>query len=140
MTQRHSSSKHKGDWAEQAARQWLQQRGFRIEAYNVRYRVGEIDIVAWEQEVLCFVEVRSRQTDRLIVPATTVRHVKQQRIIRAASTYMQRHFANKSLPSCRFDVVSVVGYDNSHRIWHIRSAFEQSGASSNQQGGPWPVC
>ncbi|MEM7589020.1 MAG: YraN family protein [Myxococcota bacterium] len=135
MQQQKTNSKHKGDWAEQAAGKWLQEKGFRIEAYNVRYRVGEIDIVAWEQEVLCFVEVRSRRTDQLIVPGTTVRHVKQQRIIRAASMYMQRHFSHKPLPTCRFDVVSVVGYNNPPRIWHIKGAFEQSGVSNNRQEG-----
>ena len=124
MTLQKTSSKHKGDWAEQMAQKWLQKKGLCIEACNVRYRVGEIDIVAWEQDVLCFVEVRSRQTDHVVIPGITVHHTKQQRIIRAASMYMQHHFSDKPLPPCRFDVISIVGYSTAFRIWHIKGAFE----------------
>ena len=51
-----------GNEAEQQAREHLQQAGLRLVAANVRYKVGEIDLIMWDGQTVVFVEVRSRRS------------------------------------------------------------------------------
>ncbi len=133
-----SDTKKKGDQAERKAREWLKQHGFRIVACNVHSRGGEVDIVAWQDDVLCFIEVRSRKTDRLIQPAATVGPIKQRRLIQTATVYLQQHFAHAA-PPCRFDVISVVGYDDKACVHHVPGAFAMS-VETDERGNPWRPC
>lgn len=130
------NTKDKGDRAERWAREWLEQHGFRVVARNVRGRGGEIDVVAWQGEVLCFIEVRSRATDRLVRPAATVRHVKQRRLIQTAAMYLQQHFPHGA-PPCRFDVIAIVGYGDRSRVRHVAGAFAMDVDTSGGGGNPW---
>lgn len=95
-----------GRAAEALAEAHLLEAGYRVEARNFRCRAGEIDRVAWDGEVLCFVEVRSRRDTRHGHPEETVDWRKQRRIARVASAYLQRR--GGAPPRCRFDVVGVV--------------------------------
>ena len=54
-----------GSLSEELAARFLRSQGYRIAERNVRLRRGEIDIVAWDGDVLVFVDVRSRKGDRL---------------------------------------------------------------------------
>jgi len=76
-----------------------------------RNRVGalinvEIDLVAYEGETLCFVEVKSRASDWFAPPEVNVDRRKQRQIARAARAY-RRMFAVEGEPY-RYDVVTVV--------------------------------
>jgi Holliday junction resolvase-like predicted endonuclease len=76
-----------------------------------RNRVGalinvEIDLVAYEDETLCFVEVKSRASDWFVPPEANVDRRKQRQIARAARAY-RRMFAVEDEPY-RYDVVTVV--------------------------------
>jgi Holliday junction resolvase-like predicted endonuclease len=48
-----------GRWGEQAAAEWLEQRGYHLLARNWRRREGEIDLVALEGTTLVFIEVKT---------------------------------------------------------------------------------
>ena len=113
----------RGAAAERLAGAWLRQRGLRPLDVNYRCRVGEIDLVMRDGNTLVFVEVRYRRRDRFGSAAESVSRVKQHRIIRAASRYLQQHprWANEV---CRFDVVSLSGDERDPEIEWIRDAFE----------------
>lgn len=89
---------------------------------NLRYRVGELDIVAYEARVLCFVEVRQRRHPRYGTAAESVTARKRARVARAAARYLQG--LSRPWPPCRFDVVTVSGgaEDGALELW--RAAFE----------------
>ena len=55
-----ASTTERGARAEQLAVARLEREGYRIVRRNFRAPGGEIDIIAWDGDVLCFVEVRSR--------------------------------------------------------------------------------
>src|SRR5579863_10429055 len=99
--------RREGDAAEGAAASFLEARGLRVLERNFHCREGEIDIVAEEGEILCFVEVRMRSTDTWGDPALTVSRGKQRRVVKAALRYLFRN--RLSGRAVRFDVVSVVG-------------------------------
>ena len=64
----------------------------------------EIDLIGWDQDVLCFIEVKSRTTHDVKPAEAAVDRDKQRQIAAVARDYL-RHFP--SAPQWRFDVVSV---------------------------------
>ncbi len=109
-----------GSWSEDLAAQYLQNQGFEILDRNVRYKVGELDIVAEDKDVLVFVEVRARTDPKQVHPAATVTRTKQRRVIKAAMAYCQDHDITDRV--IRFDVVAVLGSDG--QLEHFPNAFE----------------
>lgn len=75
-------------------------------ARNVRFRLGELDLVMRDQSTIVFVEVRYRSRSRFGPAVLTVNARKQQRIRRAAGIWLERQRFSV-LPACRFDVVAL---------------------------------
>jgi putative endonuclease len=93
---------------EACALESLMTRGYVIVDVNVRplegMARGEIDIIAWEGDILCFVEVKTRRSVNADpIEAVTLR--KQRQIATLAEAYLALH-ALDDVP-CRFDVVTV---------------------------------
>jgi len=118
---RSPSSTEQGREAEQRARKYLQSAGFTIVEANFRNPAGEIDIIAREGNVLCFVEVRSRAEAGAVDPLETISYEKRRRIERAAEAYLAG--LSGTPPQVRFDVVAVRG----QRVDLLRNAFETAG-------------
>jgi len=97
-----------GQHGESEAYFYLRRLGYRIVATNFRvpHDRGEIDLIGWDDDVLCFVEVKTRTDASFAPPSTAVTKEKQQHIRSVAKSYLRRLSAER--PSCRFDVVSVV--------------------------------
>lgn len=133
-----AKSNHKleaGHAAEESACQLLLSKGYEIVARNIRYKFGEIDIIAKDGPVLCFVEVRSRENSRFTDPKASIRRDKQEKIIRSAALYMQKNY--KSPPLCRFDVIGIIGYGCMQKLELIKNAFQLSIQPSRRSGNPW---
>ena len=110
-----------GDAAEAQACARLEAAGCRILGRNVRYREGEIDIVADDCGTLVFVEVRMRRSDRFGGAVGSVDAFKRRRLVRAAQHFLLQHYGGGSrMPPCRFDVITADG--DGIRDW-IRDAF-----------------
>jgi putative endonuclease len=118
------STTTRGRSAEALAAQYLQAQGYRILARNYRARGAEVDIVAEEGDVLCFVEVRSRRSSACGDPLETVDHRKQARVIRGARHYLAARGAGDR--AVRFDVVGIV-LEPSRTLRLLRGAFEVPG-------------
>ncbi len=95
-----------GQFCEQAVCQHLQQQGLLMIEKNYRCRMGEIDLIMQHKECLVFIEVRFRQQQSYGSSAETVDFRKQQKLIRCASHYLQKHRLTDQ-KACRFDVVGV---------------------------------
>lgn len=105
--------------AEAAAERHLARHGLEIVARNYRTRLGELDLVAREGEVLVFVEVRCRADARHGTPLESITPAKRRRIVAAARRFLQQLGRE---PRCRFDVVAV---DERGPTW-LRGAFDAS--------------
>ena len=114
------SKRNRGIAGEEQAVQFLTGKGYIIMERNYRCPEGEIDIIARHGEVLAFVEVRTRQNSGYGFPEESVTSLKQHRIIRCATWYLQQ----KKLwaCNCRFDVVAIFR----DRIEHITGAFDST--------------
>src|SRR5437868_10253927 len=105
-----------GQLGESYAAAYLEQRGYRLVAANFTLPVGrnlrgavvnaEIDLIAYDCDTLCFVEVKTRASDWFAPPQVNVDLRKCRQITRAARVY-RRMLGIKSEPY-RFDVVTVV--------------------------------
>lgn len=109
------------DW-ERAAEKALGAQGYRILARNFRTRSGEIDFVAEDNGILCFIEVKGRSGEGFGPPAEAVTAEKQRRIFRAAELYLRSKRGRR--PVCRFDVVAILEKEAEEpKIEILRDAF-----------------
>ena len=81
----------RGHRGEDAAYFFLRRNGFRVVAQRWRseFARGEMDIVAWEGETLCFVEVKTRQQTSPLAVETAIDDDKQQAMERLADAYVR---------------------------------------------------
>ena len=113
-----------GRQGEDAAARWYQRRGFSVIARNFRTRMGELDLVAARKDLVVVAEVKTRSRDAGFgTPGEAVDRYKQQRVIRAAQTFLQRHpeYAEHAV---RFDVVEVTPGPFGLRVQCIPGAFD----------------
>jgi putative endonuclease len=96
-------------WGEVEAYFYLRSLGYRIVARNFRtpQSHGEIDIIGWDDGVLCFVEVKTHSQTGLVPPEMAVDAAKKAQIRSVARRYV-RHLRCDGPPACRFDIVSVI--------------------------------
>ncbi len=125
------SRRERGREAEDLAAAFLEARGFAILDRNHAVPQGEVDLVAREGEVLCFVEVRSRTSEAQGAPEETVTPAKARRVVAAATDWAARNGALDR--AIRFDVVAVTLLDGDPpRLEHFPGAFDADG-----QPGLW---
>lgn len=110
-----------GTAAEDLALHYLEAQGLILVTRNFRCHVGELDLIMREGEDLVFVEVRSRRYTRYGTPAESVTRPKQQKLLRAASYYLQCQCLDQP---CRFDVVAILRPGGEPQIEWIRDAFQ----------------
>lgn len=113
----------RGAAAEQLAAGYLQARGLKILARNLRCKAGEIDLLCLETAVLVVVEVRQRRHVEFGGALGSVTWAKRRKIIRAAQFFLQNKAQWRRL-AVRFDVIAVEGLpDGAHRIDWVKDAF-----------------
>jgi putative endonuclease len=76
-----------GQFGESWAIGYLTRLGYRILQRNVRYRVGEIDIVAMDGDEMVFVEVKARRNERFGVPQAAITRQRFEHLADAVAEY-----------------------------------------------------
>ena len=99
----------RGAAAEAEAVQLLVRKGYRIVERNFRVPGGELDVVAYDGDVLCFVEVRSRADASHGAAVEAIDRRKQKQVARVAMHYIG--LRNPAFQRSRFDVVAITGDD-----------------------------
>jgi len=111
-----------GQKGEKIAVNFLKRNGYSIITTNYRTRLGQIDIVAKEKNTVCFVEVKTRQTQRFGRPYEAIEATKVRKLSQVALLFLKQ---NRLLSSpARFDVVSIFYQDIRPQIELIKNAFE----------------
>ena len=104
MTNKHN--KILGNFGEDAACNYLRNKGYSIVKQNYRCRAGEIDIIARNDNCLTFVEVKTRQNSDFGYPSEAVDFRKLKKIQRVVEHYLSN---NDWIGDIRVDVVEVFG-------------------------------
>ncbi|MFH1621650.1 MAG: YraN family protein [Candidatus Omnitrophota bacterium] len=111
-----------GKKGEEAAVKLLRQRGYKIIERNYKNKLGEIDIIAQDNNILCFIEVKTRTNLKFGYPQEAITVTKQKKINKVAISYLKQY--NLLNISARFDVISVVlNNQNKFDIEIIKDAF-----------------
>ncbi len=110
-----------GKWGESLALDYLLREGLKVVATNWRYKRAEIDIIAMENDILVFIEVKTRAYDDFGKPELMVNKRKQILIIDAAMAYMRSIGHEWEI---RFDIIAILGTPESVKeMKHFRDAF-----------------
>ena len=112
------NKRQKGAAYEQIAAAHLISKGYEIQEFNYRCKMGEIDIIARDGEYLVFVEVKYRKSTASGHPLEAVTATKQKAISKTALLYMKKH-GLEYMP-VRFDVVGMVD----EQVTLIKNAFD----------------
>ena len=117
--------RQRGQHGEDIASTYLEQQGYRIAQRNYRNRYGEIDIIAWDDSTLVFIEVKTTTAQAFGPPSEKVDTRKQRKLTSVAMAYvLQHHIRNTSL---RFDVIGVtLTPQGAPEVAHIQAAFYPS--------------
>jgi putative endonuclease len=96
-----------GRRGEDLVHRYLERKGYRVVGRNYRTPAGgnEVDLIAWHNGYLVFIEVKTRGAADVGEPERAVTPEKQRRIIRAAMDYTRRAQADWGM--VRFDVAAV---------------------------------
>ncbi len=115
------TSYSKGVRAENIAADYLQQKGFDILETRYKTKFGEIDIIATQDNLLCFIEVKVRKNISEALESVTAR--TQKRIEKSALFFLSEH-ADYSQYDMRFDVITISGdmFENM-KITHLDNAW-----------------
>lgn len=106
-----TSSKRIGQRGEEDAYFYLRRLGYVVVARNYRSprHHGEVDLIGWDGDVLCFIEVKTRTTHDVKPAEAAVDREKRRALRKVAGDYLQslprRKFPER--PPWRFDVLTV---------------------------------
>lgn len=104
---------------------YLRRKGYTVVArrWSSGILPGDIDLIAWQQSMLCFFEVKTR-TARDMTPAESAVDSHKRSTLRRLARHYVRQLPQDSLPQVRFDVVSVYLVPGKEKVFeHFESAF-----------------
>ena len=110
-----------GSFYEDSAKRFLSEQGVSILEVNYRCKMGEIDIIGIQGDVLIFFEVKYRKDNRYGSSFDAIDKSKQKKIISCAKYYLT---VNKTDRFIRFDAIGIDG----DKIEWIKDAFWMNGS------------
>ena len=113
-------TKQLGNAGEELVKQYLKQQGFVILEQNYAKFYGEIDIIARNKDTICFVEVKTRRSNKVSLHYSITK-AKQNKIIAVAQSYIANKGRNNL--TYRFDVALIYMNNNIPELTYIPNAF-----------------
>lgn len=106
---------------EMLAKEYLKQKGYEILDENWVHGKAEVDLIAYLNKQIIFVEVKTRTSTSFGQPEDFVSEAKQKQMDLAANEYIELMNHQGEI---RFDIVSVLfDKENNYTIKHIEDAF-----------------
>ena len=98
------SKEKMGKFAESLVEIYIESKNFKVVTRNYRYRGGELDLIAWDDDQLVFIEVRSKHNTMLGPAIASITPEKRRRIINTAKHFLA---SLDFMPICRFDLATI---------------------------------
>ncbi len=112
---------NKGKCGENIAAKYLKNHGYKIVERNYYCKFGEIDVIALNEDMLVFIEIKTRSSRKTIPPEFTVTKPKQNKIKKTARHYIGKHsILNRD---CRFDIVAITLENGEPSVILYKNAF-----------------
>jgi len=106
-----------GDEGEKIALKFIKSKGYKVIESNYKNKIGEIDIIAYDGNILVFIEVKYRKDDYFGMPREAVNYNKQRKIKLVAQLFIAKN--NLLDKVFRFDVIEILG----NEITHLENCF-----------------
>ncbi|OGX08120.1 MAG: YraN family protein [Omnitrophica WOR_2 bacterium GWA2_47_8] len=111
-----------GQKGESLAEDFLKRHGYRILIRNFKVKLGEIDLIGYDRDTLCFIEVKTRRSAFQGSPFEAISKHKRRKLAQVAFCYLKK----QNLFGCkaRFDVVGILQEEGKEpAIDFIKNAF-----------------
>ena len=109
-----------GDEGELIAIRYLQKHGFKIKQTNFKFgRFGEVDIVATQNNLTIFIEVKYRNSLKFWAPEEAIIKSKLRKCKKTVEYYCARNRVD--LEKIRFDVITILKWNESYKITHYKN-------------------
>ena len=95
-----------GKLGEEMAKKYLMKKGYKVLQHHYCLRGGEIDLIVKKREMLIFVEVKTRTSDKFGAPEESINYFKQKKLNKAIRNYLFLKDINNL--SYQFDVISII--------------------------------
>ncbi len=109
-----------GDKGEELAANYLKSKGYSILEKNFRARKSEIDLICQKDNLLVFVEVKTRSSTKFGNPESFVNEAKAAKVIEGAEAYIEINNWNEAI---RFDIISIIFGGVKPEVEHFKDAF-----------------
>ncbi|MFN0047801.1 MAG: YraN family protein [Cytophagales bacterium] len=114
------NSTSKGKQGEAIAEKYLVKKGFQVLERNYRYKRSEIDLIAFLDNCVVFIEVKLRKNASFGFPEEFVTQKKAELIKMAAENYV---FDKDWHGNIRFDIISILKTHLKEELLHLQDAF-----------------
>jgi putative endonuclease len=114
--------KRLGNYGEKIAQEYLLQKGYTLLATNWHCRYGELDIIAERDNVLVFVEVKTRRSKDIQEAIEMVTPAKTKKLIQTIHIYLSS--VEREEDDWRFDILAIAVRDNHPIIEHVENALD----------------
>ncbi len=110
----------KGKYGESLAKEYIISKAYKILELNYTTKLGEIDIIALDKDIIAFIEVKTRSNRNFGFAYEAVNYKKQKKIINTSKIYIN----NKNIKNIqiRYDIIEVY-LEKQININHIEDAF-----------------
>ena len=117
------TNKQTGEDGENRATEYLISKGFAIIERNWRTKGGEIDIIAFKNDTIVFVEVKTLPNGTIDMIQRELNYQKRQRIIKTSKRFLLNHrqYSNSYI---RYDVI-IIDMPGFEMVYHIENAFTE---------------
>ena len=99
-----ATHQHTGNLGEDMAVEYIAQKGYRLLHRNWRHSHWEVDLIAEKEEVLHFIEVKTKRSKKFGNPEDQVNKKKIRNLINASEEYL---YQNPEWKRIQFDVLAI---------------------------------
>ncbi len=112
-----------GRRGEDLAYKFLKNKRYRILHRNYKTKMGQIDIIGFDKDSVCFIEVKTRSSDKFGPPELSITASKERKLSQLALSFIKRYKLT-DYPA-RFDVLSIIIDSKGQKSFKlIKDAFE----------------
>lgn len=112
-----------GRTGEDIASDYLIENGFSVISRNYHFGHGEIDIIAEKNNLIIFVEVKTRKSGGIGTPDQAVNRKKMQLLLRTADGFLSKN-SQFSIHEKRMDVIAIIKTENSFQLDHYENVTQ----------------
>lgn len=110
-----------GKYGEGLGKQFLIEKRFTILHTNWKHSYYEIDIIASKDQVLHFIEIKTRKSDSFGLPEESVDKKKLENLMNAAEAFLYRHNEWKRI---QYDILSITfGRNNQPDFFFMEDVY-----------------